>query len=109
MADAASECVGTYGTIKILKRKQYLEGLEKARLEREEKARKEEATLKTALAARSIVSRTTSQPPDMEDAAISLEDPTDPASNLRVPALFLYPVHEQHLVLFPPPPSVALH
>lgn len=31
----------------------------------------------------------------MEDAAISLEDPKDPASELSFPVLFLYPLHAQ--------------
>lgn len=51
--------------------------------------------MKTALQSRNIPSRTTADPPDMEDAIMSLEKPTDPASTLRLPALLLYPLHEQ--------------
>ncbi|GAM86611.1 hypothetical protein ANO11243_046250 [Dothideomycetidae sp. 11243] len=80
---------------KISKRKKYLDDLAKARREREEKQQREEATLKLALQSRNIATKTTTQQPDMEDAAISLEDPANPASTLRVPTLLLYPLHEQ--------------
>ncbi|GAB7341131.1 hypothetical protein MBLNU457_7436t1 [Dothideomycetes sp. NU457] len=80
---------------KILKRKTYLEKMAKERQEREDRKRQEETTLKIALKARNIPIRTTKAAVDMEDAAISLENPIDPASTLNVPVLFLYPVHMQ--------------
>ncbi|KAF2157864.1 TPR repeat protein-like protein [Myriangium duriaei CBS 260.36] len=93
-ADTSNAALKTLAT-KILKRKQYLGDLAKARHEREERQQKEEAALKLALSSRNISIRTTSEPPDMEDAAMSLEEPTNPASTLRIPALLLYPLHEQ--------------
>ena len=80
---------------KILKRKAYTEKIAKERQEREDRKRQEETTLKIALKARNIPLRTTKTAPDMEDAAISLENPIDPASTLNVPVLFLYPIHMQ--------------
>ncbi|KAF9870369.1 tpr repeat protein [Colletotrichum karsti] len=52
------------------------------------------ALLKAALAARTIRTRETAQPPEMEDARMKLvPDEDDPASSLSFPAVFLYPVH----------------
>ncbi|KAI0203789.1 TPR-like protein [Astrocystis sublimbata] len=50
--------------------------------------------IKAALKARGIHTRTTPQPPEMEDAGIKLEpDPDDPTSYLVLPTVLLYPVH----------------
>lgn len=80
---------------KALKRKDHLAELERIRTEREEKKRKEEATIKLALKQRNIPTRTTSRPPEMPEAAISLEDPLDSSSTLSFPTMFLYPAHAQ--------------
>ncbi|KAL7268001.1 HSP70/90 co-chaperone [Rhizina undulata] len=77
---------------KVLKRKEYVQGLEKVRKEREEKKKAEERSLKIALAARKIPTRTTPQPPELEDAKMQLEDPLDPSSTLSFPTVFLYPL-----------------
>ena len=80
---------------KIAKRKTAVEELERWRREREERKRREESTLKHALKARNIPIRSTDKPPEMEDAVISLADPTDAASLLSIPAILLYPLHHQ--------------
>ncbi|KAK2018167.1 TPR-like protein [Colletotrichum eremochloae] len=49
--------------------------------------------LRAALAARGIRTRTTAQPPEMEDARMRLvPDEDDPASSLSFPAVLLYPL-----------------
>lgn len=50
----------------------------------------------TALKARHIRTRRTSQPPDMEGSGIQLvPDPLSPESTLEFPTVFLYPMHAQ--------------
>lgn len=52
--------------------------------------------LNTALRARNIRTRSTAQPPDMEDASIHLSpDPVAPTSTLMFPVVLLYPLHLQ--------------
>lgn len=80
---------------KISKRETYLADLAKARKQREERERAENAAIQAALRGRNIPVRTTKAAPDMEDAVMSLETPTDPSSTLRIPAMLLYPLHEQ--------------
>lgn len=80
---------------KISARKTYLDSVEKARREREEKAASERATLGLALKSRGIRTRSTEQAPDLEDASIKLENPLDPSSTLSFPVLLLYPTHSQ--------------
>ncbi|RMY95772.1 hypothetical protein D0861_00576 [Hortaea werneckii] len=80
---------------KVEKRKQHLEATEARRKEREEQAKRKDVTLKVALKARNIATKTTKDAPDMEDAAISLADPLDPKSALTFPVTFLYPLHAQ--------------
>ncbi|RMZ02748.1 hypothetical protein D0864_03126 [Hortaea werneckii] len=80
---------------KVEKRKQHLEETEARRKEREEQAKRKDVTLKVALKARNIATKTTKDAPDMEDAAISLADPLDPKSALTFPVTFLYPLHAQ--------------
>ncbi|KAF2853884.1 TPR repeat protein-like protein [Plenodomus tracheiphilus IPT5] len=80
---------------KITARKNYIASVEKARREREEKAASERATLKLALKARNIMTRTTEQPPDLEDAETKLLDPMDPSSLLTFPVILLYPTDSQ--------------
>lgn len=52
--------------------------------------------LDKALKLRMIRTRTTAQPPEMEDAAIRLiPDPLSPSSTLTFPIILLYPLHLQ--------------
>jgi hypothetical protein len=52
--------------------------------------------LQQALKIRKIMTRTTGQPPDMEDAAIALTpDPVSLTSTLTFPVVLLYPLHLQ--------------
>ncbi|KAK6435734.1 HSP70/90 co-chaperone [Oleoguttula sp. CCFEE 5521] len=80
---------------KIEKRTIHVTAIERSRREREERVRSEESNLKYALNSRNIVSRTTEDPPDMEDATIKLENPFEPTSTLSFPVIFLYPLQAQ--------------
>ncbi|KAL6710588.1 HSP70/90 co-chaperone [Coniothyrium glycines] len=80
---------------KITARKNHLASVEKKRRDREEKAASERATLHLALKARNVSTRTTDQPPDLEDAAIKLANPMDPSSTVTYPVILLYPIHSQ--------------
>ncbi|KAL8834378.1 MAG: hypothetical protein Q9176_007515, partial [Flavoplaca citrina] len=69
---------------------------EQKRTAAEQKKKREELTLNTALSARGIKMRWTGKQPDLEDARIHLEpDPSDPASEIHFPLLVLYPLHQQ--------------
>ncbi|KAK3294037.1 uncharacterized protein B0H64DRAFT_433290 [Chaetomium fimeti] len=62
--------------------------------QRESNERRRVTLLRTALQARGIRTRTTSKPPDMEDAKVKLSpDELDPESALVFPTLLLYPCH----------------
>jgi tetratricopeptide (TPR) repeat protein len=62
-------------------------------VEREQRRVLENQTLNAALKARGIKTRTSAQPPEMEDAKIQLvPDPIDPTSTLSFPAVLLYPL-----------------
>ncbi|KAI1823610.1 TPR-like protein [Xylaria intraflava] len=64
--------------------------------ERLAKEKRREMLIKAALRAREIRTRTTAQPPEMEDAGVKLvPDPDDPASSLSFPTVLLYPAHLQ--------------
>ena len=79
---------------KIEARQTSLKAIEQKKQEREQRAQKEMFMLSTALRARNIRTRTTAQPPDMEDASIHLSpDPIAPTSTLMFPVLLLYPLH----------------
>lgn len=80
---------------KVESRRDALAQMEQSRLAREKKSQIETTALRTALAARSVITRTTDSPPEMEDAAISLADAQDPASALSFPVIFLYPLDGQ--------------
>ncbi|KAI5261538.1 TPR repeat protein-like protein [Aureobasidium subglaciale] len=81
---------------KIAKREAQIEKAEREQREREEKARREKQTLALALKGRNISIRsTTTAPPQLEDAAIQLENPMDAASTLTFPCLLLYPLDNQ--------------
>lgn len=92
--DASNAPLKTLQT-KISARKTYLDSVEKARREREAKAASERATLALALKSRGIKTRSTDQAPDLEDAAVKLEDKMDPSSALSFPVMLLYPTHAQ--------------
>lgn len=78
----------------IIKKNEELAAKRKKEQEREARKRLEDVTLKAALKARGIKTRKTDQPPEMEDAKISLvPDPVDPTSTLSFPAVLLYPLH----------------
>lgn len=96
---------------KISKRMAYVAQVERQRREREERKRREENTLKHALKSRNIPTRTTTKAPEMEDAKVSLADPLDAASTLRIPAILLYPLHHQtdFIKSFPEDESVGMH
>lgn len=66
--------------------------LERLRKKREDKKKREEQILKIAMIARKIPTKTTPQPPELEDATLYLEDPMDPKSTLHFPTVFLYPL-----------------
>lgn len=81
---------------KIAARKTVLEGIAAKKKAEEEHKNKEKVILSTALRARQIRTRTTEQPPDMEDTKIHLApDPLSPESTLVFPTVFLYPMDAQ--------------
>lgn len=51
--------------------------------------------MKLALKSRNVLTRNTDDPPDLEDAAIKLENSLDPSSTLSFPVILLYPEHGQ--------------
>ena len=81
--------------LRIAKRIQHVAELEQWRKERDERAAREKSNLQFALRSRNILVRTTPNPPDMEDAAITLADVNDPKSVLSFPIIFLYPLEAQ--------------
>lgn len=81
---------------KIEARQTSLNAIEQKRQEREQGVQKEQFMLNTALRARNIRTRSTAQPPDLEDATIHLSpDPIAPTSTLMFPVVLLYPLHLQ--------------
>ncbi|KAI8723628.1 Wheel domain-containing protein [Fusarium sp. LHS14.1] len=77
----------------IIKRAKEIDARRKKEAERVAKEKRREMLVKAALRARNIPTRTTSQPPEMEDAGIALvPDPDDPRSALAFPTVFLYPL-----------------
>ncbi|OQD79344.1 hypothetical protein PENANT_c053G10583 [Penicillium antarcticum] len=81
---------------KIAERKANVEHAAARKKAEEEKLRKQNMVLSTALRARQIRTRKTEQPPDMEDAKIRLvPDPLSPESTVEFPAVFLYPMEAQ--------------
>ncbi|KAF4973721.1 hypothetical protein FZEAL_9248 [Fusarium zealandicum] len=77
----------------IIKRAKEIDARRKRDAEREAKIKRREMLIKAALRARNIPTRTTAQPPEMEDAAIALlPDPDDPRSTLAFPTVLLYPL-----------------
>ncbi|TLD35234.1 TPR repeat protein-like protein [Venturia nashicola] len=80
---------------KIQKRRVHLADMEAKRRERMERMAAEERILKEAMKMRGIPTKTTSRPPETEDAVMKLEDPGDVQSMLSIPTIFLYPAHLQ--------------
>ncbi|KAI0890323.1 TPR-like protein [Annulohypoxylon maeteangense] len=69
---------------------------QKKESERLAKEKRRETLVKASLQARFIKTRTTAQPPEMEDAKLQLvPDPDDPRSSLSFPTVLLYPAHLQ--------------
>ncbi|KAK8042656.1 hypothetical protein PG994_013139 [Apiospora phragmitis] len=76
----------------IIKRQELVVGKQRKEDERAAREKRREVLLKAALQARSIATRSTEKPPEMEDAKIQLvPDPDDPRSAVSFPALLLYP------------------
>lgn len=93
--DPTNAALGGVAT-KIEARQTSLNAIEQKRQEREQHVQKEQFMLNTALRARNIRTRSTAQPPDLEDAAIHLSpDPIAPTSTLMFPVVLLYPLHLQ--------------
>ena len=80
---------------KIQEREKRLANLANQRQERETKQKAENQTLKLALKARKIGTKSTGKAPDMEDAIPRLENPLDASSTLLIPTILLYPLHLQ--------------
>ena len=81
---------------KINERRKAISSLEDKRRKQAEYDQKVKITLNTALRARNIRTRTTAQPPEMEDAVIQMApDPVSPTSTIYFPLIFLYPLHAQ--------------
>jgi tetratricopeptide (TPR) repeat protein len=77
----------------IVKKNEIVLARKKKDLERAQRKMLEVTTLKAALKARGIKTKTTAQPPEMEDAKIELvPDPVDPTSTISFPAVLLYPL-----------------
>lgn len=97
---------------KIEARQTSLNAIEQKKQEREQRAQKEKVMLSTALRARNIHTRSTAQPPDLEDASIRLSpDPIAPTSTLVFPVVLLYPLHLQSdfIKAFPEADTVPNH
>ena len=81
---------------KITDQQTVLVAAEQKRLQREQKLKQEKEMLNSAIKLRMIRTRTTGQPPEMEDAEIRLvPDPLSPTSTLTFPVILLYPLHLQ--------------
>ena len=81
---------------KITNRQVAIAATQKKKQEREQRIQKEKLMLATALRARNIRTRTTAQPPEMEDASVHLApDPLSPTSTLMFPVVLFYPLHLQ--------------
>lgn len=78
----------------IVKRAGELDARRKKEEERLATEKRRAMLVRAALKARGIPTRTTPQPPEMEDVRLELvPDPDDPRSSLAFPAVLLYPLH----------------
>lgn len=76
----------------IIKKNEEVTAKQRREDERVYKEKRRAMLLRAALKARGIKTRTTAQPPDMEDAKVALvPDPDDPTSSLTFPTVLLYP------------------
>ncbi|OTA94459.1 hypothetical protein M434DRAFT_394723 [Hypoxylon sp. CO27-5] len=78
----------------IIKKSEEIAAKQKKENERLLREKRREMLVRAALKARNIRTRTTAQPPEMEDAKLQLvPDPDDPHSTLSFPTVLLYPAH----------------
>ncbi|KAI1409141.1 TPR-like protein [Hypoxylon sp. FL1857] len=78
----------------IIKKSEEIAAKQKKENERLLREKRREMLVRAALKARDIKTRTTAQPPEMEDAKLQLvPDPDDPRSTLSFPTVLLYPAH----------------
>ncbi|OTA69047.1 TPR-like protein [Hypoxylon sp. EC38] len=78
----------------IIKKSEEIAARQKKENERLLREKRREMLVRAALKARNIRTRTTAQPPEMEDAKLQLvPDPDDPHSTLSFPTVLLYPAH----------------
>ncbi|KAI1398344.1 TPR-like protein [Hypoxylon fuscum] len=78
----------------IIKKSEEVTAKQKKENERLAREKRRNMMVRAALKARNIKTRTTAQPPEMEDAKLQLvPDPDDPRSSLSFPAVLLYPAH----------------
>lgn len=97
---------------KIKTRVDALSAAQRKKQQQLERVQRERILLATALRARNIQTRSTAQPPDVEDAAIHLApDPLSPTSILQFPVVLLYPLHAQSdfIKAFPETDTVPQH
>jgi hypothetical protein len=96
---------------KIQTRESHLTSLENERQARLARERLEKSTVTNALKGRGIRTRKTDRPPEMPDAAITLENPLDVNSTLTFPTMLLYPVHAQtdFIKAFPESDNLLAH
>ena len=109
--DPTNTALGNLDT-RITNRQVVIAANQKEKQERGERIQTERLMLATALRARNIRTRTTAQPPDMEDASVHLApDPLSPTSTLMLPVIFLYPLHLQSdfVKAFPETDTVPQH
>jgi len=77
----------------IRTRKARLEAEDQTRKSREERKKLEEETLAHALKARKIKCKSGSKNLNPDDGSITLSNPINAASTLKIPVMFLYPIH----------------
>ena len=109
--DPANVPLKTLST-KISDRKKALSDIQWKKQEKAKYDQKVKITLTAALKARNIRTRTTAQPPEMEDAAIHLApDPVSPTSAVHFPTILFYPLHAQSdfVKAFPETDTIPQH
>ncbi|KAI1779717.1 TPR-like protein [Hypoxylon cercidicola] len=78
----------------VVKKSEEAAAKQKKENERLAREKRRAMLVRAALKARGIKTRTTAQPPEMEDAKLQLvPDPDDPRGTLSFPAVLLYPAH----------------
>lgn len=97
---------------KIIDKEKILSAAQRKKQQEAERAQRAKTMLATALRARNICIRNTTQPPEMEDATIHLApDPLSPTSTVHFPVVLLYPLHAQSdfIKAFPETDTVPQH